>query len=1314
MVAYRHRIGFYRFMAASSLRCPAGWRVGGRLLALLFLLAAASGTMAEVGTPPKDPRQLKGVERITVVKGGGYFPILIRLNNGTLAAVVRGGARHVGVGGRLDLVTSRDGGRNWSAPRTIVYMPPDSRSGAFGQAPDGRLIYAFSVTGPYRRGQFVFETNRYTLWVTTSEDDGDSWMPPQRINTAPYQYAMPYGKIVALPDGILLMALYGWYQPEREGGELPPEKRDKWMAAVCRSEDNGATWSLPIPIVGYIPGRRESTSYSEVALVVLPGGKVLAAMRGGPLDGLDQCISSDGGRTWGPIESIMCGLQRQPGDVILLKSGRLLLTVGHREPPFGVEAVLSRKNPGQWDQLAGATPVEPRPAMPARSGEQWDWQTHLSLEWNAASADCGYPSSVQLDDGTIVTLYYGVGELGKPAEFSPIEPEHRLPMEYAKCVRYRESDLLGVTTPVGLLGATTADEDPPARLVAHYPLDEGSGDVVREATGEADPGRVHGAKWVEYGWGRVLAFDGKDDFVACGSPKALDLRGPMSMSVWVWPDEVPQGEVGIAGKRFSSYLMTFYSNQVAYWYVGEGTNNARVGLPSGTWSHLVGVFDGQTMTLYLNGKLVSQGPSKSTSVPPGKDFSIGCVKGDPDSGDGHFRGKIAEVKVYSGALSADEVEKEFMAAGKERFGAGRVEIAPVKGVASIEREGIRLSAGAGGALQVDTPQGFFLVESSFSYPGDVIGHSRFAGDLKGSESAWRPEVKPVGQDGLAISAKGRFYSVSRSARIRDGRVEFSDTITNLAAEPVGILVRHRIVTPSTFSNSRLGNGADEPIVFLSLPEYDLGLAIEDDVGRHQFEAHAVQNQAGVQFAHFGLDAGKSHTFQWAIYPLEPSGDEFVFVNRLREDWGVNQTILGPCSFFPIDWNLLDDPARLRQYLDRKDLKVVMTSTWLDYDPGSLSHTPSREEYKTLMRKAMKALKAAAPEIKVLGSIECDWAGIFPDRIPNGERLPSHKGGAVRTVRTTPEQTKIIMDSDLPWKDSVRMDRDGSLVLELYARGGKPQIALAVYPAPGNYQAQYLMEQARFLCEEAGLDGFYIDEFSRYWIRSWDKWDGWTVDLDPKTGRILRKYTDQSLAGNQPRLDLCNYCVKNQYTMVANTWATTLAEARLPVLRFYETWSRFDPHAIPKTGKPPFIPALGRSQLGTMIGLGVDGRELPRGDAELLIRSLILFLRHGMVYYHYYFPDLPQEGEGSGEYGPINHAFPITPVRLFEGGIEGRERTVTCVSATYTWPHAAKPSVLAFDKAGREKPSHAQLTRTDKGWSVELKLDDWNEIAVIEE
>src|SRR5262249_46033090 len=127
--------------------------------------------------------------------------------------------------------------------------------------------------------------------------------------------------------------MQGGHGAKREGEKLPEEKQG-YFAAVCRSNDHGETWSPPTPIVGYVAGRKPNTAYDEIALVVLPGGKVLAVMRGGPWGGLDQCLSSDGARTWGPIESIVTGVHRHPGDVILLKSGRLLLTFGHRDTAF--------------------------------------------------------------------------------------------------------------------------------------------------------------------------------------------------------------------------------------------------------------------------------------------------------------------------------------------------------------------------------------------------------------------------------------------------------------------------------------------------------------------------------------------------------------------------------------------------------------------------------------------------------------------------------------------------------------------------------------------------------------------------------------------------------------------------------------------------------------------------------------------------------------------------------------------------------------------------------------------------------------------
>ena len=204
-----------------------------------------------------------------------------------------------------------------------------------------------------------------------------------------------------------------------------------------------------------------------------------------------------------------------------------------------------------------------------------------------------------------------------------------------------------------------------------------------------------------------------------------------------------------------------------------------------------------------------------------------------------------------------------------------------------------------------------------------------------------------------------------------------------------------------------------------------------------------------------------------------------------------------------------------------------------------------------------------------------------------------------------------------------------------------------------------------------------------------------------------------IAGIGPRRDLCEYIIDRGLTMVANTWATTQRENQYPVMRFAETWSTFDVLSLPMKAKPPFMPELARGQLGTPIGLGINAPSEGINSAERLMRGIILYLRHGMVYYHYFYGDIPSEGEGAGEYGPINHMFPITPVRLFEGGIEGEERTVTCVSGTYEWRHDERPTVLAFGPDGRQIDADADIRKTNDGWQVELGLRDWVEIGVIE-
>jgi hypothetical protein len=175
----------------------------------------------------------------------------------------------------------------------------------------------------------------------------------------------------------------------------------------------------------------------------MPDGRLLAFMRddSGNYGNVWQCESADGGRTWDAPRAITAKHQH-PADACLLASGHVLLTYGNRIGELAVGAVLSRDGGRTWD---------------------WDRRVALARETMALRGkhwgDCGYPSTVQLADGAIVTMYYRLGsaaisldeqELCRQYERDEFERpsacEDMRRFEEAVCVRCREEDLVSAAT----------------------------------------------------------------------------------------------------------------------------------------------------------------------------------------------------------------------------------------------------------------------------------------------------------------------------------------------------------------------------------------------------------------------------------------------------------------------------------------------------------------------------------------------------------------------------------------------------------------------------------------------------------------------------------------------------------------------------------------------------------------------------------------------------------------------------------------------------------------------------------------------------
>jgi len=294
---------------------------------------------------------------------------------------------HICPYGKTQMIISDDNGKTWSTPEIINNTPLDDRDSGLIQTPKGTLVISWFTslvfespahTSTYfkyaRIGEKISAASKKQWlgnWVRRSEDAGKTWLEPSRTAST-----APHGPI-ALRNGDLLYI-----------GTAALKGKPSIIAE--KSFDDGRTWQ----VIGEIP-RPDNlvSSLSEPHVVELKSGKLLAMIRNEPKD-VSQCFllqseSLDNGKTWSTMKST--GIWGYPPHLTQLHNGWVLVAYGCRKEPYGERACISKDE--------GAT---------------WQYQDEINL-CNAESRDLGYPSSVQLNDGSIITAYYQAPKLGEPA-----------------------------------------------------------------------------------------------------------------------------------------------------------------------------------------------------------------------------------------------------------------------------------------------------------------------------------------------------------------------------------------------------------------------------------------------------------------------------------------------------------------------------------------------------------------------------------------------------------------------------------------------------------------------------------------------------------------------------------------------------------------------------------------------------------------------------------------------------------------------------------------------------------------------------------
>lgn len=325
----------------------------------------------------------------------GYFawPTACRLQNGRIAVGASGfRLEHVCPFGKAVICFSDDGGENYTLPSPVIDTPLDDRDAGistFGEK--GVIFTSFNNSADIQRG--YNSDNAYVqsyIDTITKEDEKKYLGSTFRISK---DCGVTFGRIfrspITCPHGPVELrngtVLWAGTRFDNVFGGIEIHRLDT---------ESGET-----ELIGRITSPDKNAVLNEPHMIELPDGRLICHIRGENSEAFDtgeenlftvyQSVSDDGGKSWTEPEMLLDKTGGAPPHLIQLSSGILISAYGRRKMPYGIMVMIS---------LDGGR----------------SWQKDLRIYENLVDDDIGYPSTVELDDGTLLTVFYAMEGEGKP------------------------------------------------------------------------------------------------------------------------------------------------------------------------------------------------------------------------------------------------------------------------------------------------------------------------------------------------------------------------------------------------------------------------------------------------------------------------------------------------------------------------------------------------------------------------------------------------------------------------------------------------------------------------------------------------------------------------------------------------------------------------------------------------------------------------------------------------------------------------------------------------------------------------------------
>jgi hypothetical protein len=544
---------------------------------------------------------------------------------------------------------------------------------------------------------------------------------------------------------------------------------------------------------------------------------------------------------------------------------------------------------------------------------------------------------------------------------------------------------------------------------------------------------------------------------------------------------------------------------------------------------------------------------------------------------------------------------------------------------------------AGSAPEINYGTGLFIkagnlrlpISTSFSVPGG--GWKRMGEAIAPREGETAAEVRGVGGGQTwQESFKEKAFEVARLITSNKDQISIRDTITNLTDQDLGMMVRREIKLPAPVptvylggddnSSSNTSTSAENPTIFVPFADFSVGIVDNDDAIRAQgirtYDASVPA--VSTRTERLAIPARGKITLDWSVY-VSPSTDYFDFLNRVRSDWGVNDTtIRGPWwwGFDPAKVAAMKDED-LRDWAKRTNAYALVSSGgWVDRTKTE-DKPPLQIGFGTGVMEPAFAnhradFKAAAEKVH---------------RVIPGVKFALYEHMFLNEPESNPEEFR---DSWITREDGTRHS---------IAWAGRYTVSRGVYPTLENSFGKAFRAALETQKRELGADGFYIDETNLPSGLSADPitynaWDGCSAILDPKTFAIKHKIGYTFLLSEKYQNQLIKEMSAEGTWFLGNGAPSTRSQNN-------SKWPRFVEAQV-------VVSNARLAQLYTPLAFGSGAPSV-----EILRRELAYGVLHSC-------------NGPSDKTGIVGKFFPITPTELHNGWVQGKERVVTSVSGKFGW------------------------------------------------